>query len=159
MKRTLASLAAVLFALAAGCTQGTSSRTTIGQSETLPALVYGANALRPATGPSLNGLDRSHWDMPRVRVVPDGSRAWFWRVHQKQRHAGDHPTALTALDAEDTYGLVDLVGIPVRDVLGDGLLLPFRGAMAVVCEHPNERAGRYVRHTSGAWRDAETPAP
>ena len=103
--------------LLAGCTQGTRSRNTIGQDQRLTAFTQDAEGMQPSQAPSLDGLDRSHWETQRVLVTPDGSRAWFWPTPMDTRHGGAHPTALSALDATTRFTPADLFIVPEREAL------------------------------------------
>lgn len=158
MNRTRTARAAIVTAAAGlalvGCTRGTAPRTTIGAETTLPALASDTTGLSPATGRSLDGHDRSHWATHRVDVGPDGSRAWFWRTHMRARHGGEHPTALTSLNATSDYTARDLIGGHVR-AAGEGIFLPFRSGRVILTEEADELATPYQRYRAGAWRTEE----
>ncbi len=159
MNRTLTGIIVASVVLAAGCTQGTRSRTTIGQHQTLPALTGSPVGLTPATTPSVTGLDRSHWDMQPIVVAPDGSRAWFWRTYTDNRNAGAHPTAVSALYSAQSFGIRQVIGIPLRDAIGDGLLFPPRAVHTLLCDDPREQASAYERSKTGTWREPHGSAP
>jgi len=159
MNRTNSVMIVASLAFAVGCTQGTNPRTTIGQHQSLPALTGSTAGLSPATGASVAGLDRSHWEMDPIIVAPDGSRAWFWRIHADNRHDGAHPTALTALDTDSDYGIPQILGIPLRDALGEGLLLPHRLTVVLFRCDPPEQASGYERSATGTWRDSAGSTP
>jgi len=153
--RPIALLAAAVMLI--GCTQGTRPRNTIGQDQRLPALTTNARGMQQADGPSIDGLDRSHWTPQRVIAKPDGSRAWFWRAPMDTRNGGAHPTALSALDAEPRFTPADLLVIPAREAL-EGALLPFRSARVLLAGDPVERASAYSRYRESLWRTAPTGA-
>jgi len=139
----------------AGCSQGTNSRTTISQAETLPALTAHHRPLQEATSPSLDGLDRSHWEAQAVRVSTDGSRGFFWQQGLRARNGGDHPTAISALELAPEHTAGDIIGGWFATT-GDGILLPFRSAHALQTNHPGEHADSYQRYRLASWRDGET---
>jgi hypothetical protein len=72
----------------------------------------------------------------------------------RARHAGEHPTALTALEATSDSTARDLIGVPIREA-GDGLLLPFRGIGVILTDEADEKASPYQRYRAGAWRTSE----
>ena len=148
MKTTTASLVLVASALA-GCSQGTASRPEIGQTELLPALDRAPRGLAPASGPSVTGADRSHWQTITVTVAPDGSRGWIWPVHAQPRHGGAHPTALSSLETGEGDSIFQLFGAHARDA-GGALVAPLR-----LFHRTHEHAGAYERDSFGAWRDGE----
>ena len=51
----------------------------------------------------------------------------------RARHGGEHPTALSALDATSDHTAGDLLGVAARGV-GDGFFLPFRGVGVILTD-------------------------
>jgi len=132
--------AAVFPAMMTGCVDS-NSRTTIGETVVLPAMVPSPPIPEAyqQDGPSLTGLDRSNWEAVTFLVPVDGTHHRpsyadpFFLTDVTRRQRGEYPSLESSLDLDGAlYGdkascqrfeegflvpgraLVDAVSIPVR---------------------------------------------
>lgn len=152
--------AAALGAMAlGGCSQVNNSRLEVA-GDLLPAVrpeSMTATPLVKAQGPSLTGVDRSHWDELLYIVPQDGAHHHPRFTTLQPRYAdaiprqrGEHPTAHSALDLSADHGgqFWEALSAPVWGAADVVLFIPRAlavggpGAIVASPDEVYERAGR-----------------